>query len=235
MTSRLHLFALLAFCSLAAMPQSKSPQKNSMAVVPRSKLCITEGAIGQLSGNRLSVSVPKMRAFVNDPTLQEVEARFKYLGPSKKSIPLASGEMRRQIGLKLRAANGCNLVYAMWRIQPKAELVVSVKNNPGMASSSECDAHGYQDVKPIHAAALPKIKPGSSHSLRAIMDGSAMRVYADRKLVWEGDVGASALTFDGPVGIRTDNGRFDFELFAARPGPDQHGATAVCHGSEEEE
>lgn len=235
MNPRLHLLVLLAFCSMAAMPQSESSQKSSMATVPRSKLCITEGEIGRLSPNRLSVSVPKMRAFVTDPTLQEVEARFKYLGPSKKSIPLASGEMRRQIGLKLRAQNGCNLVYAMWRIQPKAELVVSVKNNAGMTSSSECDAHGYQDIKPAHAGALPKIKPGRSYSLRAIMDGSALRVYADQKLVWEGDVGASALTFDGPVGIRTDNGRFEFQLFAARPGADQHGATAACHGSEEEE
>jgi hypothetical protein len=235
MNPRLHLFVLLAFCSMAAMPQSESSQKSSMAVVPRSKLCITEGQISQLSGNKLSVSVPKMRAFVTDPILQEAEARFRYLGSSKQSVPLASGEMRRQIGLKLRAANGCNLVYAMWRIEPKAELVVSVKNNPGMTSSSECDAHGYQDVKPAHAGLLPKIKSGSSHSLRAIMDGSTMRVYADQKLVWEGDVGASALTFDGPVGIRTDNGRFEFELFAAKPGPAQHGATAACRAHEKEE
>ena len=206
-----------------------------MKPVPRSKLCITEGGIGRLYGNKLSVSVPKMRAFVTDPTLQEVEARFKYLGPSKKSIPLTSGEMRRQIGLKLRAANGCNLVYAMWRIEPKAELVVSVKSNPGMTSSSECDAHGYQDIKPAHAGQMPKIIPGKRHSLRAIMDGTAMRVYADQNLVWEGDVGSSALTFDGPVGVRTDNGRFEFELFAALPGENQHGATAVCHVSAGEE
>ena len=206
-----------------------------MAAVPRSKLCITEGKINQLSGNRLSVSVPKMRAFVTDPTLQEVEARFKYFGPGKESVPLASGEMRRQIGLKLRAANGCNLVYAVWRIEPRAELVVSVKSNPSMTSSSQCDAHGYQDIKPAHAGGLPKIKLGRSHSLRAIMDGSAMRVYADQKLVWEGDVGAGALTFDGPVGIRTDNGGFEFELFAARPGANQHGATAACRGSDSEE
>lgn len=234
MNSRLHVFLPLALCC-TGMFSSPQPDSGSMKLVPRSKLCITEGEIRQLSGNRLSVAVPKMRAFVTDPTLQEVEARFKYLGPSKESIPLASGEMRRQIGLKLRAANGCNLVYAMWRIEPKAELVVSIKNNPGMTSSSECDAHGYQDIKPAHTGVLPKIKPGRSHSLRAIMDGSAMRVYANQKLVWEGDVGASALTFDGPVGIRADNGRFEFELFAARPGADQHGATAACHGRSEEE
>jgi hypothetical protein len=33
--------------------------------VPHAKLCVTEGALEQSSGNRMSVNVPKMRAFVS--------------------------------------------------------------------------------------------------------------------------------------------------------------------------
>ncbi len=36
----------------------------------------------------------------------------------------------------------------------------------------------------------------------------------DRTLVWEGSLGDDALSFDGPVGMRTDNVRLAFEFFA---------------------
>jgi len=227
----------LALCCapLLAGLAREADGKTSMKPVGRSKLCITEGEIEQREDNKLSVSVPKMRAFVTGPTLQEVEAHFTYLGPSKKSSPLASGELRRQLGLKLRAQDGCNLVYAMWRIEPKAELVVSVKSNPGMTQSSECDAHGYHNIKPTQASQLPDVKRGHRYTLRAIIDGSRMRVYANNNLVWEGDLGSDVKSINGPVGVRTDNGRFDFELFAAEPQPGQQGASASCRkGSGEE-
>ncbi|HEY6968937.1 MAG TPA: hypothetical protein VJA94_07025 [Candidatus Angelobacter sp.] len=210
-------------------------EPSSMKPVSRAHLCITEGQIKQLSGARMSVIVPKMRAFVTDPTLQEVEAHFTYLGPAGDSVPLASGEMRRQFGLKLRAQDGCNLVYAMWRIEPTQELVVSVKSNPGMTKSSECDAHGYHTIKPTRDINLPQIVRGKKHTLRAIIEGTTMRVYADNKLVWEGIFGAEPLAFNGPVGVRTDNGQFHFELFAGIPAAGQKGASAECHkgGGEE--
>ena len=217
-------------CTLWIFPALAQAQgtNSSMKPVSRDKLCITEGKIEQLSDNHLSVNVPKMRAFVTDPVVQEVEARFVYLGPSQESIPLASGEMRRQFGLKLRAQDGCNLVYAMWRIEPKQELVVSVKSNPGMTKSSECDAHGYHNIKPAQSGQLPQLKQGKRYSLRAIMDSSGMRVYANNTLVWQGDLGQDALAFNGPVGVRSDNGNFHFEFFAAPPGPGKQGATAAC-------
>jgi len=62
-----------------------------------------------------------------------------------------------------------------------------------------------------------------------------MRVYANNTLVWEGDLGPQALAFEGPVGVRGDNGRFEFELFAAYPGPGQHGASAACHAGSGDE
>jgi hypothetical protein len=225
------LFLLLAFCSIS---QAMSPA-TSMTQVPRGGLCITEGDLTEGSGNMLSVDVPKMRAFVTGPTLQEVEAQFKYRGPSAESIPLGSGAMRRQFGLKLSAQDACNLVYAMWRIEPENELVVSVKSNPGMTRSAECGNRGYHNIKPARTGKLPAIGPGKTYTLRAILSHGNLRVYANNQIVWQGDLGAAALAFDGPVGVRTDNGHFDFQLFAAMAGPGQHGATAVCRAGEHEE
>ena len=74
-------------------------------------------------------------------------------------MPLASGEMRRQFGLKLRAEDACNLVYAMWRIEPESKLVVSVKSNPGQHTSAQCGNRGYQNIKPLHSSPLPSLRP----------------------------------------------------------------------------
>jgi hypothetical protein len=41
----------------------------------------------------------------------------------------------------------------------------------------------------------------------------------DGNVVWEGDVGKQVLQFDGPVGFRTDNARFEFEFLADAPDP----------------
>lgn len=94
---------------------------------PRAELCATEGAVERTPEQRLSVNVQKMRAYVNATTSQTVEADFAYLGPTGHEAPLGSGVLRRQFGLKLRAQDACNLVYAMWRIEPAAKLVVSGK------------------------------------------------------------------------------------------------------------
>jgi hypothetical protein len=184
--------------------------------VPHAKLCVTEGTIGQGSGNRLSVNVPKMRAFVTLRTSQEVEALFTYLGQTPGEKLLGSGEMRRQFGLKLRAEDPCNLVYAMWRIEPKSELVVSVKSNPGQHTSAACGNRGYQNIKPVRSSPVPPLRPGAAHTLRAEMNGAELRVYADNALVWEGSVGAAGGGLSGPVGIRSDNVRWELELRAGR-------------------
>jgi hypothetical protein len=225
------LIALLLGCARAA-----SPGKGvvPLAATPRSKLCVTKGTIEETKGARLEVKVPEMRAVVTYVTEPVVEAKLTYLGPSAGEKRLGSGELRRQFGLKLRAQNGCNLVYAMWRIAPKSELVVSVKSNPGMSTHAECGTHGYQNIQPSRAMNVPLLEPGQTHTLRAQLDGSQMKVFVDSKTVWEGDIGQGALAFDGPVGVRSDNGRFEFELLTGEPKPGRTGET-VCHASGEDE
>ena len=57
-----------------------------------------------------------------------------------------------------------------------------------------------------------------------------MRVFGDGDVVWEGDVGPQALAFDGPVGVRSDNVRVQFKLFAP-PAGDNTGVLACVHGA----
>jgi len=210
-------FVLSAYFLLIALnTQMEGQPATNWVSVPQAKLCVTEGALEQSSGSRMSVNVPKMRAFVTVRTTQDVEARFTYLGPSPGEKPLGSGEMRRQFGLKLRAQDACNLVYVMWRIGPESKLVVSVKSNPGQHTSAECGNRGYRNIKPVHRSLVPPLRPGAAHTLRAEMNGVELRVYADNNLVWEGSVGSEGGSLNGPVGIRSDNARLEFELRAGR-------------------
>jgi hypothetical protein len=177
-------------------------------------LCVTEGEVEPTTGNRLSVDVPKMRAYVSEWTAQSIAIRFTYLGGIDHRSPLGSGETRLQFGLKLRAQDACNLVYAMWRIEPQSELVVSVKRNPDEHTSTECGNRGYEDIKPTKDVAVPKLKPGASHTLRADLKDQDLRVYVDDREVWRGIVGQDAAALKGPVGIRSDNVHLEFDLKA---------------------
>ena len=200
------------------------------APVLRADLCVTEGEIGTARGGWLSVNVPKMRAYLDAKTSPSVEIHFKYLGTTGNEKRLGSGELRRQFGLKLRAQDACNLVYAMWRIEPESKLVVSVKTNPGEHASAQCGNRGYRNIKPRRSQPVPRLRPGDDHSLRAEMKGEEMRVFVDKDLVWEGEVGRDALSFDGPVGIRSDNARLEFELRSAQPLKTQSASTGCKLG-----
>ena len=179
-------------------------------------LCVTEGTIEKAARDRLSVNVPKMRAYVNAWTAQSIEMRFTYLGGTSKESALGSGAIRRQFGLKLHAQDPCNLVYAMWRVDPEAKLVVSVKRNPNAHTSAECGNRGYENIKPRKSSPVPRLRPGESHTLRAEMKKEELRVFVDDHEVWAGDVGADAAALVGQVGIRSDNARLEFDLKAGQ-------------------
>jgi hypothetical protein len=186
--------------------------------ISRDQLCVTNGEIMTTANGRLAINTPSSRAVVRTPTAPGVaEIRFTYLGPSQGSKPLASGEMRRQIGLKLRAQDQCNLLYVMWHIEPDAKFGVSIKRNPGQYTHEQCDAHGYVTIRPRTSATLPPIKAGESHTLRAALTGDDLTLTADGKIVWEGSVGNGITGIDGPVGLRTDNARFEFDYYVSPP------------------
>jgi hypothetical protein len=224
---------VLAILLATGLGTARAQAAGRTVAVPRSNLCVTEGAVGTGAGDRLTVEMPKMRAYANGWTSQTIQAHFTYLGPTAEESPLGSGEVRRQFGLKLRAQNACNLVYAMWRFEPESKVVVSVKRNPGQATSSECGNHGYENIKPQHSGPVPPLRPGERHDLVAEMRGTELTVTVDGKEIWKGDLGSEAADLKGPVGIRSDNVRLALDLEAGQSeGPHPHDVQACKSGPE---
>jgi hypothetical protein len=219
---RRFLAAAALLAGLSAVPLSGRNEPR-LSQVPRSALCVTQGALEQSPGQGLSadlahwVNVPKMRAYVKGLTTQTVALNFAYLGPIATESALGAGEIRRQSGLKLRAQDPCNLVYVIWRVEPESRFVVSVQSNPGQRTSAECANRGYRNIKPRRGSPAPLLYPGETHTLRAEMDANVLRVFADGGLVWEGLQGAEVLNLNGPVGIRSDNVRLRLQLEAGEP------------------
>ena len=211
---------VMALSSAATWP---GPAVGSSGVplhrVAHADLCVTNGLVSALPGDRLAVNSASSRAVAPGSTGTSAFIRFRYLGPSADSKPLASGEVRRQIGLKLRASDTCNLVYVMWHIQPDAQVSVSIKRNPGRHSHAACHAGGYTRLKATSRVDLPRINPGEQHTLRAELQPDRIEVFADERPVWTGSLMGTVIDFDGPAGFRTDNARFEIEyLVAARTG-----------------
>ena len=187
---------------------------DELAHAPGAAWRVTRGSVQPLDGGRVLVREPKMRAVVPWSDGEEAELRFRYDGPSDGVAPLASGDVRRQVGLKLRAEDGCNLVYVMWRIDGKQPIVVSTKRNRGQHTHRQCGARGYRNLVARAGTQPPALVAGAEHRLHAKLEGLVLRVWVDRVLAWEGDVGADAATLRGPAGVRSDNGRFQLELLA---------------------
>ena len=199
--------AMMPACSLAT--RTEPPPAALGAPLTLAQLDITEGSVQQGAPGRLQISQPKVRAVANVETGDAAELRFTYRGPTTVEVPLDGGEMRRQLGLKLRAQDGCNLVYVMWELAPVAKLVVRIKRNPSMQTSEQCGTSGYTTVAPEWSADAPPLRPGSAHTLLASIEDGVLFVRVDGKVVWQGEPGADALALHGPVGVRTDNVELD--------------------------
>ena len=206
-----------------------SPSGTDLQPVSRHQLCITNGIISTTDRGSLLIDGPGMRAVVASGPARTVEARLRYLGPTEETKPLASGELRRQFGLKLRAANTCNVVYVMWHIEPDSKLAVSVKSNPGMTTHAQCGARGYRNLKPSRQSAVPILRVNEWHVLRAALTGQNLNVVVDGTTVWQGSIGEEGSSFDGPVGMRSDNGRFEVELFQSAPDGRSFRPANPCH------
>ena len=216
--------------ALAARAVSPVPYPAPLDRVAQDGLCVTNGVIATLSGARLAIDSPSSRAVTRNIGYPSAEIHFRYLGPTKDSKPLASGELRRQIGIKLDAQDTCNLLYVMWHIEPNSRIAVSVKRNRGQHTHEQCGAHGYVNIKPAMSVQPVKIVPGDSHTLRADLLREELTVSADGAVVWRGTLGNQIEDLAGPVGLRTDNARFEFEYFAGgvnvpkemAPGPSKY-------------
>jgi hypothetical protein len=165
-----------------------------------------------MSGTR--VEVPTFRAVAPGYGGDAASIRFVAQGSSATLRALASGQQRRQLGVKLRAQDGCNLVYVMWRLDPAAKLEVSVKRNPGARTASDCGAGGYTKLKGTRAEPPPTLEDGAEHELRAEIAGGAITTWIDDRVVWRGELPAAARELSGPAGVRSDNLAFDISAVA---------------------
>ncbi|SDR28198.1 hypothetical protein SAMN05519103_01707 [Rhizobiales bacterium GAS113] len=219
MFERASAIGTVVVCAVCALVQNGSGSE--LQRIDRDDLCVTNGIVSVLPSGQLAIDASSSRAVVRtmaEMAADEVaEIRFRYLGPTRTSKPLASGELRRQIGLKLRAEDTCNLIYVMWHIEPDASVAVSVKRNAGMHIHEQCHAGGYLNLKAQRGVDLPPIRIGDTHSLRAELHGNDLKVAADGKVVWQGGLGSESQSLDGPTGFRTDNARFEFEFYADGP------------------
>ncbi|HEU4577988.1 MAG TPA: hypothetical protein VFS67_07025 [Polyangiaceae bacterium] len=227
------LGALLAGACAAgeARPALAASGASVLAPVRVQDLVVTSGQVLPLSDARsgrpappaadqFAIRAATFRAWVGREPRSAVELDFAYLGPSESDAPLRSGELRRQIGLELRAQDSCNVLYVMWRIAPVPQLMVSLKNNPGQRQHSECRDRGYTNLAPQRSAPLPQLRQGARHVLSAVLLPGAqgadlqLEVKVDGASLWQGVVPPAVAALRGPVGLRSDNGQFDVRLRA---------------------
>lgn len=186
--------------------------------------CVTNGQVSVNNDNWLSITAPSVRMIDPLSTTQHVDIKFRYIAPTNDIKPLASGELRRQIGLKLLAEDDCNLLYVMWHIHPDSAISVSVKHNAGEKTHAECHADGYETLTPYFKYTPPVIHSGEEHQLSAQIEDTQLSVFADTQLVWRGDIGNHIQGMHGHVGLRSDNAQFDVKFLTP---PQNDVATAI--------
>jgi len=156
----------------------------------------------------LVVSEPKLRATVAGSDGNAVALDFELVGPSERTEPLRSGELRQQLGLELVAQDTCNLLYVMWRVAPRSELVVSAKQNPGQSTHARCENRGYRRLRAEQLAPVPALVGGARHTLAARIDAGRLEVTIDGERVLSAALDGAARELHGRVGLRSDNLRF---------------------------
>ena len=214
--------AMAGACGGSRTEAAPRDHKPTIAVAPiaAADLCVTHGAV--TDGH---VADPTMRGFALGAGGDAAALTFTYRGEPEELRALAGGQLRRQVGLKLRAQDSCNVVYVMWRLDPRPKLDVSVKLNPGKHSHEECGADGYAKVKPHHKTFTPLFEYGTPHTLRAEIVGDELYAWIDDKLLWQGTLPKVARTIKGPAGIRSDNIQLDVVSLAV---PHGEGPRPAC-------
>jgi hypothetical protein len=205
---------------IEAAPSDHAPTIE-VSPIKRDDLCVTKGNVNEGK----AITEPTVRGYARGAGGDAAQLTFTYRGESHDTRELAGGQARRQIGLKLRAQDGCNVVYVMWRMDPKPKLDISVKLNPLAKTHEECGANGYTKVKPYKKMFIPMFELGSTYTLRAEIVGDELFAWIDGKLLWQGRLPEAARTLKGPAGIRSDNVALDVVELAA---PQGEGAAAAC-------
>ena len=218
--------AFVLGCGGSSTPPKSEPTAK-LAPAAADTLCITKGDVA-VANDRTRIEQSVVRGFARGTSGDAAALDFVYRGKTEVAVPLASGDVRAQVGLKLRAEDGCNLVYVMWRIEPKPEIVVQIKSNPGKHTHEECGANGYTRVKATKSAKVFPPVPGTTHRMWAEIDGDSLVAWMDERIVWQGTLPDGASKLHGPAGFRTDNVQADVLLLVAQ---DPNAPAEKCPGA----
>jgi hypothetical protein len=164
------------------------------------------GELG-FEGSSIQTRALLSHSYVDAAGYQRVRMRFTYAPQA-----VGSSDWRRQVSLKLKAANSCNVDYVTWVFEKAGvasnSLEIKRKSNPGQWLDSQCtDALGEPTgYTTIASAPLPgdPPAPGSTVTLEAELRGDALRVWVNGTTRFNqvvSGLGASG----GWAGFRTDN------------------------------
>jgi|GEM_PF-610703 len=205
----------------ATPPQEK--QRSALIPTTPTDLLVTSGSIEPLGTSRFAIRHESLRAQLRTTSCMRAELSFVYRGATARQTALASGELRRQIGIKLRGRDPCNVIYVMWHLSPIPALQVSVKYNPGQSEHAQCGDRGYHFVQPVWSASTDLVvRERERYTLSVQIEDACLRVWVNHLVSWVGGLPWQAVAIDGPTGIRSDNGEFDVEEFACEPGVAAH-------------
>jgi len=208
-------------------PEPPTPSALALKPVSVNQVCATLGKPLPSASGLFLVEDPKLRATLAGSRGHGIELAFRYLGPTALDAKLRSGRERRQLGIELLVRDTCNLLYVMWRVEPRSELVVSVKRNGAQSTHAACENRGYYRLLPAVVSPVPELVPGAEHRLRAEVAEGALSVHVDGAVVWSGRLDTPALELSGNSGLRSDNARFDVLALSA----DVPSAPAACDES----
>jgi hypothetical protein len=215
------VFALAAVGASLAVVGAYAASTPSYQPLGVADLDVTEGSIAP-AGHKSTLHTvdPAMRAVALDGGHHATSAQlwFRYLGESTTTVPLGSGQIRRQIGLKLRAADPCNLLYVMWHAYPDNVIEISVKSNPGQTTSAQCGNAGYTEIAEIPLGVGDRTADHRVHRLetrtrRTAAGDLAVTVVKDGAVLRRLTIPAAlSAGLEGPIGVRSDNGDYLFRL-----------------------
>lgn len=183
----------------------------------------TSGKINRTrSGLYLTTTSSKMRAYDSSSNGDVGSLQFKYRGRTKTVSKLASGSIRQQVGVKLRATDSCNLLYIMWQVYPSERIVVSRKENRGKKTHSQCGANGYTTLKTLSVPRNLSARSKKTRYLSAeIVSERYLNIYVNYKLHRSIPLDSKTRSFlkrtrHGHAGLRSDNASLIFKYMVER-------------------
>jgi hypothetical protein len=181
--------------------------------LPLEQVQTTLGRLEPIAGAWLHTG-PQLRATFPHSCGDVAALKFRYRGATPQLVPLRSGQVRKQLGLKLRARDSCNVLYVMWRFETPPAVVVSAKRNPG-TRHSECGNGGYHNLRPLWSTPIEAPDVESIHELAARIEAGVVEVWIDSKLVLRASVDQRLVPAQGEAGLRSDNVRFELHDFTS--------------------